>query len=75
LRPQAGIFNGSGESVRQNTETSLLAGRVYYQPLAVYTLARRRFRRCSRADRARRRGRRAHRQSDTQGRLKLTLRF
>jgi phosphate-selective porin OprO/OprP len=32
----AGIFNGSGESTRQNTRTHLLAGRAYWQPLGAY---------------------------------------
>lgn len=35
----AGVFNGSGESVRQNTRAPLLAGRLYFQPLGVYTLS------------------------------------
>lgn len=35
----AGIFNGSGESVRQQTRAHLWAGRVYVDPLGPYTLA------------------------------------
>lgn len=35
----AGVFNGSGESVRQNTRSHLLAGRVYVQPLGTYSLS------------------------------------
>lgn len=35
---EAGVFNGSGESVRQNNASHLLAGRLYYQPLGPYTL-------------------------------------
>ena len=35
----AGIFNGSGESVRQNNRSHLLAARVYVQPLGVYPLS------------------------------------
>lgn len=34
-----GIFNGSGESLRQTNDTHLLVGRVYAQPLGSYTLA------------------------------------
>jgi phosphate-selective porin len=34
-----GVFNGSGESVRQNNRSHLVAGRVYYEPLGAYTLA------------------------------------
>lgn len=36
---QAGLFNGAGESVAQTTAAPLLVGRVYWQPLAPYTLA------------------------------------
>ena len=35
----AGIFNGSGESVRQNNRSHLIAGRVYVQPLGPYSLS------------------------------------
>jgi phosphate-selective porin len=35
----AGVFNGSGESVRQNNRSHLVAGRVYVQPLGVYALS------------------------------------
>lgn len=35
----AGIFNGSGESVRQNTDSHLVAGRLYLQPLGPYSLS------------------------------------
>jgi hypothetical protein len=34
-----GLFNGSGESVRQNTQAHLWAARVYYQPLGAYSLS------------------------------------
>ena len=34
-----GVFNGSGESIRQSTDTHLLVGRVYYQPFGVYALS------------------------------------
>ena len=34
-----GIFNGAGESVRQNTRTHLWVGRVYLDPLGPYALA------------------------------------
>jgi hypothetical protein len=34
-----GFFNGSGESVRQNTRAHLLVGRVFVDPLGPYTLA------------------------------------
>ena len=33
----AGVFNGSGESVRQNNRSHLWAGRVYLQPLGAYS--------------------------------------
>ena len=33
----AGLFNGAGESMRQNTTSHLLAARVYVQPLGVYS--------------------------------------
>jgi phosphate-selective porin OprO/OprP len=35
----AGVFNGSGESVRQNNRSQLWAGRVYVQPLGTYALS------------------------------------
>lgn len=35
----AGIFNGSGESTRQNNQSHLVAGRVYWQPLGTYALS------------------------------------
>ena len=35
----AGVFNGSGESVRQNNSAHLWAGRLYVQPLGVYALS------------------------------------
>lgn len=34
---EAGVFNGSGESVRQNTRSHLIAGRVYVQPFGTYS--------------------------------------
>ena len=34
-----GLFNGSGESVRQNTNAHLWVARAYVQPLAPYTLS------------------------------------
>lgn len=34
-----GVFNGSGESVRQNNQSLLWAGRVYVQPLGPYSLS------------------------------------
>jgi phosphate-selective porin OprO and OprP len=34
-----GIFNGSGESVRQNTRAHLWAARAYFQPLGPYALS------------------------------------
>jgi hypothetical protein len=34
-----GVFNGSGESVRQNNRSHLMVGRVFVEPLAPYTLA------------------------------------
>ena len=34
-----GLFNGSGESIRQNNRSHLWAGRVYFNPLGVYTLS------------------------------------
>ena len=34
-----GLFNGSGESVRQNNQSLLVAGRVYVQPLGPYALS------------------------------------
>jgi phosphate-selective porin len=35
----AGIFNGSGESIRQNNRSHLLAGRIFVQPLGAYSLS------------------------------------
>ncbi|MEX1128378.1 MAG: porin [Vicinamibacterales bacterium] len=35
----AGVFNGSGESVRQNNQSHLWAGRVYLQPLDASSLS------------------------------------
>jgi phosphate-selective porin OprO/OprP len=35
----AGVFNGSGESVRQNNQAALWAGRVYVQPFGTYALS------------------------------------
>ena len=35
----AGVFNGSGESVRQNNEAHLWAARLYVQPLRAYALS------------------------------------
>jgi phosphate-selective porin OprO/OprP len=35
----AGVFNGSGESVRQNTRSHLLTGRIYLQPFGTYSLS------------------------------------
>lgn len=35
----AGVFNGSGESVRQNNRAHLWASRVYLQPLGLYSLS------------------------------------
>ena len=34
-----GVFNGSGESVRQNNRSHLWAGRVFFDPFGPYTLA------------------------------------
>lgn len=34
-----GVFNGSGESIRQNNRSHLVAGRLYAQPLGSYSLA------------------------------------
>jgi phosphate-selective porin len=34
-----GVFNGSGESVRQNNRSHLWAARVYYNPLGPYALS------------------------------------
>jgi phosphate-selective porin OprO/OprP len=34
-----GVFNGSGESIRQANDTHLLVGRVYLQPIGAYALA------------------------------------
>jgi phosphate-selective porin len=36
---EAGIFNGAGESVRQNNGSHLLVGRVSFEPWGPYTLA------------------------------------
>ena len=36
---EAGVFNGSGESVRQNNKSQLVAGRVFWQPLGPYALS------------------------------------
>jgi hypothetical protein len=36
---EAGVFNGSGESVRQNNKAHLVAGRVFWQPLGPYALS------------------------------------
>ena len=36
---EAGIFNGAGESVRQNNGSHLLVGRVFFDPWGPYTLA------------------------------------
>lgn len=36
---EAGVFNGSGESARQNNESALWAGRVYFDPLGPYALS------------------------------------
>jgi phosphate-selective porin len=35
----AGVFNGAGESRRQNNRSHLLTGRVYYQPWGAYRLS------------------------------------
>ena len=35
----AGVFNGSGEAVRQNNSAHLWVGRVYFQPLGPYVLS------------------------------------
>jgi len=35
----AGVFNGSGEAVRQNTRAPLWVGRVFVQPLGAYALS------------------------------------
>lgn len=35
----AGVFNGSGESIRQSTQAHLWTGRVYLQPLGAYALS------------------------------------
>jgi phosphate-selective porin len=34
-----GVFNGSGESIRQTNKSPLLAGRVFVQPLGAYSLS------------------------------------
>ena len=34
-----GVFNGSGESLRQNTGSHLLVGRLFFQPLGSYALS------------------------------------
>jgi phosphate-selective porin len=36
---EVGVFNGAGESNRQNTDTHLWAGRVYVHPLGAYPLS------------------------------------
>jgi phosphate-selective porin OprO/OprP len=36
---EVGVFNGSGESVRQNNRAHLLAGRVFVNPFGPYALA------------------------------------
>ena len=36
---EVGVFNGSGESVRQNNRSQLWVGRVFVDPLGTYTLA------------------------------------
>jgi phosphate-selective porin OprO and OprP len=36
---EVGVFNGSGESVRQNTRSALWVGRVFVDPLGAYSLA------------------------------------
>lgn len=36
---EVGVFNGSGESIRQNTGSHLIAGRGYVHPLGAYTLS------------------------------------
>jgi phosphate-selective porin len=36
---QAGVFNGSGESIRQNNRSSLWVGRVFVQPLGAFALS------------------------------------
>ncbi|MPY86368.1 MAG: hypothetical protein GEU99_00425 [Luteitalea sp.] len=36
---EVGAFNGSGESTRQQNQSHLYAGRVYFQPLGTYSLA------------------------------------
>jgi phosphate-selective porin len=36
---EAGAFNGSGESVRQNNQSQLWVSRVYFDPFGTYTLA------------------------------------
>lgn len=36
---EAGVFNGSGESMRQTNDTHLLVGRVFVQPFGAYALA------------------------------------
>ena len=36
---EAGVFNGAGESVRQNNGSHLLVGRVFFDPWGPYTLA------------------------------------
>jgi phosphate-selective porin OprO/OprP len=36
---EIGVFNGSGESIRQNNRSHLWAGRVFVDPLGAYTLA------------------------------------
>lgn len=36
---EAGVFNGAGESIRQNNGSHLLVGRVFFDPWGPYTLA------------------------------------
>jgi len=36
---EVGVFNGSGESIRQNNRSQLWAGRIFVDPLGAYTLA------------------------------------
>ena len=36
---EAGVFNGSGESIRQNNLSHLWVGRVFFNPLGVYPLS------------------------------------
>jgi phosphate-selective porin len=36
---EIGVFNGSGESIRQNNRSHLWAGRVFFNPLGAYALS------------------------------------